>query len=59
MKKLANQLVSYLNFNGLCHCWLGGRKGIQACKKTEGWDAGVVIRVFLDKGPLNGSVFNG
>ena len=26
----------------LCHCWLGGRKGIQPVK-TERWGAGVVI----------------
>ena len=27
----------------LWHCWLGGRKGIRPVKKTECWDAGVVI----------------
>jgi len=38
--------------------WAAGRAS-KPVKKTEGWGAGVVIRVFLDKGPLNGSVFNG
>ena len=27
----------------LCRCWLVGRKGIRFVKKTEWWDAGVVI----------------
>ena len=25
------------------HCWLGGRKGIRPVKKTEWWDAGMVM----------------
>ena len=29
--------------SGLWHCWLGGRKGIRPVKKTEWWDAGMVI----------------
>ena len=31
----------------LCHCWLGGRKGIRPVK-TEWWGAGVVV--CLEKG---------
>jgi len=27
----------------LWSCWLGGRKGIRACKKLEWWGAGMVI----------------
>jgi len=32
----------------LCHCWLGGRKGIRPVKKLELWGTGVVI--WLERG---------
>jgi len=43
---MSNHFLLYTSV--LWRCWLGGRKGIRPVKKTEWWDAGVVM--CLDQG---------